>query len=65
MKSRHRSPAPTQRSHADHRHPLKSSPCSKTLKGLVKKAVGEEVCRVPRSMDFDQGQQRVGHQLLE
>eukprot|EP00969_Alexandrium_andersonii_P104737 4621174-Alexandrium_andersonii.AAC.1 len=42
VKSRCRSPAPPRRSHADHCHPLKSSPCSEVPKGLVRKVLGEE-----------------------
>eukprot|EP00969_Alexandrium_andersonii_P150727 6665581-Alexandrium_andersonii.AAC.1 len=45
---------PPRRSHARHRHPLKSSPCSKVLEGVARKALGEEVCRGLRSVDLDQ-----------
>eukprot|EP00969_Alexandrium_andersonii_P121487 5370429-Alexandrium_andersonii.AAC.1 len=65
MKSQCRSPAPPRRSHADHRHPLKSRPCPEVLKGLVSKALGEEVRWTLRSVDLDQSQQLVGHQLLK
>eukprot|EP00969_Alexandrium_andersonii_P316491 13981623-Alexandrium_andersonii.AAC.1 len=65
VESRRRSPAPPRRSHADRRHPLKPSPCSKVPKGLVRKVLGEEVCRVLRRVNIGQSQRLVGHQLLK
>eukprot|EP00969_Alexandrium_andersonii_P085695 3778120-Alexandrium_andersonii.AAC.1 len=54
MKSQRRSPAPPRRSHAGHRHPLKPSPRSEVLKGLVRKVLGEEVRWILRNVDLDQ-----------
>eukprot|EP00969_Alexandrium_andersonii_P087325 3852404-Alexandrium_andersonii.AAC.1 len=65
MKPQCRSPAPPRRSHADDRHPLKSSPRAKILKGIVREVLGEEVGRVLRSVNLGQSQQLVGHQLLK
>eukprot|EP00969_Alexandrium_andersonii_P199841 8827061-Alexandrium_andersonii.AAC.1 len=48
VKSRCRSPAPPRRSHADHRHPLKSSPGPEVLKGLSGR------CLVKRSAGFSE-----------
>eukprot|EP00969_Alexandrium_andersonii_P102747 4534395-Alexandrium_andersonii.AAC.1 len=65
MKSRCRSPAPPRRSRADHRRPLKSSPCPEVPKGLARKVLGEEVRWILRSVDLGRSQQLVGHQLLK